>query len=231
MSGKNTNMRTHAEAVLAEQERQGREAAEKLAAGGAYGRAAMEAATATVDLSDAGLDYQIDGNEIRVDQGIAMRHFFPGGESQKWALANVCHRGKGTREVIGALMGIAHRTEDGTSDIGPYIRAVGEFFMESRLTGERRYHTDCYLPQGYAKQLKSLLAAEGAEPVKLDAVVAVEATGKPIPYAYAIYSRMNIQASAALGEMMANRSRRLTGRAQPDRIPAPTIDATPDAAA
>jgi hypothetical protein len=214
-----TSMRDHAAKVLREQTRQAKEAPAD--------SAAVDRGSLTADQSDAALDFTLDGNEIRLDQGIAMRHFFPNADSQAYAIKYVCPNGPGAREVVGALMGIAKRTEDGESDLGPYIRAIGEFFMESRLTGERRYHTECFLPQGYAKQLRALLADPEAAPVKLDAVVCVEASGgKGVPYRYVILSRLNAQVSPALADMMASRSKRLTGRAEPATLapPAPSPD-------
>lgn len=209
----NTTMLDHAKRVLAEQERQ----AANLTDDGQD--QAPEAPAERMAVSDTALDYAMDLEDAtRLDQAVAMRHFFPGADSQAYAFKHLTTEPIGTRILVGSLIGIVRKAEDGTSELGPYIRLEGEFYQESRLTGAKRYHSDGFLPNGYAKQIKAALAH--SDQITFDVAVAIEHTGrKGTPWGYVILSRLALQPSNQLAEMIANRNRRLEHR-QPSLLTA-----------
>lgn len=216
-------MRDHAKRVLEEQQRQ----AAAAAAPADETAAAVDVAPGVFDASNIEIDFALEGTEIRVDQGIALRHAFPDSDSMKWALPNLLPRGKGARVPVAWIAGYADATEDGETALGPYVRAIGEFTMQSAITGERFQHTECYLPTGFAKALKKLLSAPGAGPVEIDAIFLLEVTGASVPIRYVGMSRSVAQFSPRMQALLGRT--RLAGRALP-RLTAEAVKSAPDAA-
>lgn len=166
--------------------------------------AASDAAAADgVELLDAAdavflLPEGAEGEEgISVDQALSPGLLLPvpkGDAARDWITKHVVVKGKGTRLKVGRLFGRAIRTERKTNTVNgepvESILCIGEFGMQSTLTGREFEHSDLYLPMGYAKRLEAKLALDPENVATFDVDVILEATGRNITYAWRVESHI-----------------------------------------
>jgi hypothetical protein len=160
---------------------------------------AIEAeAEALREAGDAPLSEQVDPR--RVQTLITTRDFVPGGDTA-WLVQNVASKPRGTIVMLGQLAGVVHRIEQHKSDYkGKTLDSVWLFgAFEARIaeTGEIKSSVCAILPNAFGRMIEEAFR-QGADRAHLDIDIGVEATGRAIPYEWAIWSHMGGETQRAL---------------------------------
>lgn len=168
---------------------------------------------------------QMEPAGIRSRKIIAMPQFIP---SADWVNQNVVAKGKGTKVTVGRLYGIVTGTKEKLNKLPSgeektSIALLGMFEAVNLHDGEVSNANVAYLPDTVGETMKAMFAADpDLKTVQIDMDVALEATGKMIPYTWAITNYVKDESANPLAALRNNRvTPALTGPAKPAQLAAP----------
>ena len=136
--------------------------------------------------------------DTRIEDFISMGQLV---ESPDWILKNVCALGKGTQKPLAQLYGWCNHTSrqlnsvPGNPQPVESIKLSGEFEATSLIDGTVTQAPHAFLPKKWAQLVETAVAALDLEHdpsarVKMILTVGVRATGKGIPYAWTVSTRL-----------------------------------------
>lgn len=148
--------------------------------------------------------------DTRIEDFISMGQLV---ESTDWIQKNVCSQGKGFEMALAQLIGWANVTKrqtnmvPGKPDGIESIKLSGEFEAVSLITGQVTQAPHAFLPKKWAQLVEVAVSALDLERdpsarVKMILTVGVRATGKTIPYAWTVATRLP-RSSPDLNELRA----------------------------
>lgn len=146
---------------------------------------------------------------VRNRRAFMMKNFVP---SQDFINKEIVSKGKGTKIMLGRIVGVCTGTDDKTNTLpdGKQSTSVvlkGVFEAESYLDGEISNATAIYVSAAYAEQVKAMLSQDGVQALEVDIDVGLEATGKTIPYEWVVVSWRKGEEMPALKRLKASRGR------------------------
>lgn len=147
-----------------------------------------------------------DNAGLRVRRALMMKNLVP---DQDWIMKNIVSQGKGFKRTVGRVIGVAHTVRRHVNDVnGKPVEsiALGGIFEAETMDGEIISASTVYFPMAYAEIAAAALDAEGVKVVQVDVDIVLEATGKSIPYEWAVVSYVEGEAMAVLSALRRRRS-------------------------
>lgn len=153
---------------------------------------------------------------VRARRAIMMKEFIPNADF----IAKECvGKGKGTLVMLGRVFGFVTGVSEKQNtlpngDKATSIVCNGQFETESYLTGEVSSATAVYFPSSFSEAIKAMFAVdESLKMVEVDTDIGVEATGKAIPYTWAVVNHIEGADQTPLKALKAKRGRPATAPA------------------
>ena len=147
---------------------------------------------------------------VRARRAIMMKEFIPHPE---FIAKEVVGKGKGTLVMLGRVYGFVTGVSEKTNTLPNGDKATsvvcnGQFETESYLTGEVSAATSVYFPSSFSEAIKAMFAADAdLKVVEVDTDIGVEATGKTIPYTWAVVNHIEGAAVTPLKVLKGKRGR------------------------
>lgn len=142
----------------------------------------------------------------QVETFVSPSNFVPNAD---WINMHIVAKGKGTKRVLGRIMGVCHKTETQTNMVKGQpvesIKMTGEFEAFIDDTGEVIETSAAFLPRAWAEKIRfALTEAQKSDPTataRMLISLGIEATGNTIPYRWTIATHMPPVQSPAMAEM------------------------------
>lgn len=175
-------------------------------------------------LPDAGAHAAIDqaaqSQGRRARASFMMKNFV----DPDWIMKNVVAKGKGTKVMVGRVIGIVTGTKEKkgslpNGELSVSVVLEGTFETESYLDGEISAPSMVYFPNAFAKSVEAIFAADqSVKAVQIDCDVGVEATGKGIPYAWVIVNFVESEHQSPLKKLKAGRATPALAHSAPKQL-------------
>lgn len=140
-----------------------------------------------------------------------------------WILRNVVVEGKGTHKLLGRVLGVCvAASRQINNHQGKELESfalLGGFELENNANGVILQSDKLFLPNRFGRQIYAALqgAPEGTR-IKVDVDIGVEATGKPIPYAWTIAVFTESPLDREMAQLRAARRPQIAARPTPKLI-------------